>query len=124
MEKLRREQKIIFVATLIATASFYQQINWIHYLLLFWVIDIFGYWPGLIYTKVSKKEIIHPIFYRIYNTMHDLSTIFIIAIAYISWSDAPYSILGVCLHVSIDRGLLGNYHKNSTYKFKEGGLQS
>lgn len=124
MERLRIESKLLFVAVVCASVWFYDQINWIHYVFLFWVIDVFGYWPGYVYSKLSKKDVIHPFFYRIYNSMHDLTTVFIIMLAYVTFSDAPYSVLGIPLHISIDRGLLGNYHKKPNYSFHQGGLQA
>ena len=124
MDKLRRESKLLFVAVVVSTIFFYDKINWIHYFALFWVIDIFGYWPGYLYSKVTGKGVIHPFFYRIYNSMHDLTTVFVLMILYVTFSDSPYSVLGIPLHIAVDRGLLGNYHKNDTYNFNQGGLQT
>ena len=124
MDSLRTESKILFAIIVAATALTYQQINWWHYLALFWVIDVVGYWPGLLYSKITGSERVPQVFYLLYNAMHNLATLAVLVIAYVYFSDTPYSALSVPLHLAIDRGLLGNYHKNSSYAFHQGGLQS
>ena len=124
MKHLKYESIALFVLMLLATVIFWKEMNWVHYLVLFWIIDIIGYWPGVIFSKILKTNTPPTIFYHTYNFMHNYGTVALIGLIYASVSSTPYSALSLFLHLSIDRGILGNFLKKKSYEFHIGGLQS
>jgi hypothetical protein len=122
LQRLKKEYCLIFLVVIGSTILFFDEINLVHYVILFFGIDAIGYWPGLLYTKIKKTEFIPRWFHRLYNLMHDQSTLLVLGLLYICVSASPYSVLAILLHLSVDRGLLGNFHKYSYHEFNKGSF--
>jgi len=117
MDLLKNDARVVFILALLSSLVLFNQINWLHYFILFWIIDVFGYWPGFLFTKFFARDTPPPIFYYLYNLFHSFSGVFVICITYLFFFDTPLTLLAVALHISIDRGLLGNSLKSSEEVF-------
>lgn len=114
--------RIEYIAVLLASSAliliYFSQINWIHFLIFFWVIDVIGYWPGYVVALLKPDEQPALFYYRIYNTMHNVGLWSLVAAAYIPLASEPASILAPFFHLAIDRGMLGNFYKRYPETFR------
>ena len=112
MQLIRKDASLMFLIVLLTSVYYWKQIDWGHYFLLFWVIDFFGYWPGVIYAKATSNPKPPQIFYSLYNIFHSNSGVFVIAFTYLYFfAGTAASMLALLLHLCVDRGLLGNFLK-------------
>ena len=121
---LRLEYIALLSITLILLNQHIQDINWIHFLLIFVFIDLVGYIPGYFYVKYTKKAIPSRYFYILYNTTHNFCTV--TCVAFILWQLGllTWSFLAVPIHLFGDRGLLGNFYKPLASPFTESTVVS
>lgn len=93
----------------VGTGIFASEINWIAYFVLFWIIDVVGYWPGVVMCRVAKSRHIPSFFTHLYNLMHSNSgaLALVLSFALIS-SESIAAALAIPVHLGIDRGILGN----------------
>jgi len=118
----RTEALIAFLIAVSASVYFWREIDWVHYLVLFWIIDILGYWPGVLFTKISGRQTPPKAFYYAYNFLHSTPGMLSIALVYTAIFGQAYATLALVVHMSIDRGVLGNSLKNPTQPFAMGKL--
>ena len=116
----RAEAIVAFFIAILASVYFWRQIDWVHYFLLFWVIDIFGYWPGLLFAKFSGRQTPPEVFYYAYNFFHSVPGMLLIALLYTMITGQAYATIALIVHMFIDRGILGNTLKNPAQPFAMG----
>jgi hypothetical protein len=102
----------------IGTLSSLDRIDWIAFFVLFWIIDVVGYWPGVIMARIRSGGPVPNLFYHFYCVTH--STAGGLALAAIYGLLAPAtaaSAFAIAVHLGFDRGILGNRLKRSGEKF-------
>jgi hypothetical protein len=110
--KLRWDGLGLFLSSLIVSILLFQQINPLHYLFLFFVIDVFGYYPALIERYFSRNDRQPAPLYAVYNLFHSNCGGLLIAMVYLASGGDAVNLLALTLHYGIDRGFLGNYLKS------------
>lgn len=114
----RLDGYVMLAIGLVGTAIFASEINWIAYFVLFWVIDVFGYWPGVVMCRLAKTRQIPNAFTHLYNLMHSNSGALSLTIAFaLISSDSLAAALAIPVHLGIDRGILGNRLKQTGKDF-------
>lgn len=119
MKLLRLEYFALFLISIFLTYVFSSKINWWHFLLLFFSIDILSYYPGRIWSLINHNDIPPRIFYIIYNCCHNISLLLFASLVWIYFLKDNYSFLALFVHISIDRGILGNFPKVVSDEFKK-----
>lgn len=114
---LRYEYLLFFVLGLMASIHLYRDIDWLAYFLLFLLIDAIGYIPGVLWSLLSGSN--HPptFFYRAYNVAHSMPFLLLVTLVYWLLFADLYPTLALFVHLSGDRGVLGNFFKTRDEKF-------
>ncbi|MDJ0641453.1 MAG: hypothetical protein QNJ15_01420 [Erythrobacter sp.] len=100
---------VMLAVGLVGTALFAPAIDWIAYFILFWIIDVVGYWPGVTMCRVAKSRQIPSVFTHLYNLMHSNSGALILVLGYaLLFPGSVAAALAIPVHLGIDRGILGN----------------
>ena len=94
------------------------QVRWVPALALFAAIDVIGYLPGLIAFKRARGGAVAPVYHLLYNVTHSLLTSGAVALIW-AWAVGwEWALLALPLHLSGDRGLLGNFAKPADLPFE------
>ena len=95
------------------------EVHWWRAVAAFWIIDIVGYIPGAIAFKYSKDGRISRWFYNSYNIAH---TYLVTGTGVALWAYAiggfEWAMLGVPIHLCVDRGVFGNTLKPVELSFE------
>lgn len=94
------------------------RVDWILFIALFIVIDLFGYLPGAVAYRCSANGRIAVGYYIAYNVMHSYLTWITtlgLASAVVGWQ---WAFLAVPIHLLGDRGLFGNAVKSFHVSFE------
>ncbi len=103
---------------LAGTALFAPEIDWVAYFVLFWIIDVLGYWPGVVACRVTRARHIPSIFTHLYNLMHSNSGALALTLGFALISTGSIAAaLAIPVHLGIDRGILGNRLKHPAEAF-------
>jgi len=89
----------------------YESINWYLFNILFWGIDLIGFYPGMLYYKYVNKNV-PKIFYAIYNISHSYLTWVIFSLGWVYFYGIDYVLLAPWIHLMADRGIFGNTLKS------------
>lgn len=93
-------------------------VHWLLFAVLFLVIDVVGYLPGMIAYRRSPDGSIDRIYYLLYNVMHCyLTWTVLLGVATLVWG-WQWAFLAVPLHLLGDRGLFGNSVKSFVVPFE------
>lgn len=117
LSRMKYEYLLIFILSVTASIYFYDQINWPNYIILFAIIDVAGYIPGIIWSLAKKTHPTPLFFYRAYNFTHSIAFAAMLAATYFFIFNEIYSTLALAAHLSGDRGVLGNFFKSHKEKF-------
>lgn len=94
------------------------RIDWIAFFVLFWIIDVVGYWPGVVMARIRPGERLPNLFFHLYNLTHSTAGGLAIAATYgLLAPDKAASAFAIAVHLGIDRGILGNRLKRPGEKF-------
>ncbi|MBN8501192.1 MAG: hypothetical protein J0M19_08595 [Sphingomonadales bacterium] len=105
----RLDGYLLLLVGLAGTALFASRIDWLHYAVLFWVIDVLGYWPGVARAHLTKTRHLPRGFTHLYNLMHSNTGGLALALgSALVWPGSIASALAIPVHLGIDRGILGN----------------
>ncbi|CAM4153314.1 hypothetical protein [Pseudoalteromonas ostreae] len=104
---VRMEHSVLLIVMAGVAALNYESINWYLFNALFWGIDLFGFYPGMVYYKYINKNV-PKIFYVIYNTSHSYLTWTVFSVAWVYFYGFDYVLLAPWMHLMADRGLFGN----------------
>ena len=95
------------------------EVHWWRAVAAFWIIDIVGYIPGAIAYRYSKDGRIRRWFYNSYNIAH---TYLVTGTGVALWAYAiggfEWAMLGVPIHLCVDRGVFGNTLKPIELSFE------
>ena len=100
---------LLLAIGLVGTTVFAPTIDWIAYAVLFWTIDVIGYWPGVAVARLTRRKRVPTVFTHLYNLTHSSAGGLALALGYAVFAPASAaSALAIAVHLGIDRGLLGN----------------
>ncbi|HUL41852.1 MAG TPA: hypothetical protein VLV32_08105 [Burkholderiales bacterium] len=100
---------IIFVALALAHLK---DISWGRFICAFLLIDLIGYLPGAVASRRSRGKPIAPIYYLLYNLTHNYVVAGAAVVLWVLAAGGPeWAMVAVPIHLSGDRGLLGNFSK-------------
>lgn len=119
MKLLRLEYFALFWISIFLTYEFSNNINWWQFLILFFSIDILSYYPGRIWSLLTQNDTPPRVFYIIYNCCHNFSVLVLVSLIWLYFFKDNYSFLALFVHISIDRGVLGNFPKVVSDEFKK-----
>jgi hypothetical protein len=85
---------------------------------LFYYNDVIGYIPGAIAYRRSKDKKIPKAYYALYNVMHSAITGATVAALWARFVRPEWALLGIPIHIGIDRGLFGNFLKPFSVPFE------
>jgi hypothetical protein len=109
---------------LLAAASAYllwrkrDAVRWPVVAALFGYNDTIGYIPGAIAYRRSRDKKIPKAYYAAYNVMHSVHTGVVVGALWSKLVRREWALLGIPLHIGIDRGLFGNFLKPFSVPFE------
>ena len=111
---------VLVLAALVALHA--SDVAWGRFVAAFVLIDLVGYLPGAIAFRRAGGGTIAPVYHHLYNLMHS----YLVAGAGVAvWALAnggpEWAMLAVPIHLSGDRGLLGNVYKPVLLPFEPAG---
>jgi hypothetical protein len=108
---------VVVLAALVLTH--WPDVAWPRFVLAFVAIDLVGYVPGALAFRRARGGPIAPIYHHLYNVTHN----YLVAAAAVAlWAFArgggEWAMLAVPIHLSGDRGVLGNVFKSAAAPFE------
>jgi hypothetical protein len=85
---------------------------------LFYYNDVFGYLPGARAYKKSETKRISKGYYAAYNFAHSAVTGAVVAGLWAKFVKPEWALLGIPLHIGIDRAIFGNFLKPFSVTFE------
>ena len=85
---------------------------------LFYYNDVFGYIPGAIAYRRSESKRISKGYYAAYNIAHSAVTGAVVAGLWARFVKPEWALLGIPLHIGIDRAVFGNFLKPFSVTFE------
>jgi hypothetical protein len=117
---MRRAFYVIFGMTCAALlAAHLGEVRWLRFAVAFLLIDLIGYLPGARAQRRAGRRPIAPHYHHLYNLTHSFLTVAAVAALWALGGGLEWAMLAMPLHLSIDRGLLGNFHKPIGRLFEE-----
>ena len=108
---------VVVLASMVLTH--WPDVDWPRFVLAFIAIDAVGYVPAALAFRRARGGPIPPIYHHLYNLTHSY---LVAAGAVALWAFArggtEWAMLAVPIHLSGDRGLLGNAFKRSAAPFE------
>lgn len=108
---------VVVLAALVLTH--WSEVAWPLFVLAFVAIDAVGYVPGALAFRRAHGGPIAPIYHHLYNLTHSY---LVAATAVALWAFArggvEWAMLAVPIHLSGDRGILGNVFKSPAAPFE------
>jgi hypothetical protein len=95
-----------------------KEVRWPIALGLFLYNDTLGYVPGAIAYRRSRDKSISKAYYAAYNIMHSGVTAAIVAAVWARFVRREWAMLGIPLHIGIDRAVFGNMLKPYSVPFE------
>jgi hypothetical protein len=109
---------IVAIFSSLALAHF-EDIVWARFVAAFLLIDLIGYLPGAIAFRRSAGRPISPTYHLLYNLTHNyVITGTAIALWALAIGGLEWAMVAVPIHLSGDRGLLGNFSKPASLPFE------
>lgn len=93
-----------------------RQVDWARFAAAFALIDLVGYLPGWLATRLALERAprrpISAVYHHLYNYTHSVRSLGLAAAAWAAALGRPeWAMLALPLHLAGDRGLLGNFAK-------------
>ena len=85
---------------------------------LFLYNDTLGYVPGAIAFRLSSDKKIAKPYYAAYNVMHSAITAAVVAAVWAKLIRPEWALLGIPLHIGVDRAAFGNFLKPFSVPFE------
>ncbi|HXZ97231.1 MAG TPA: hypothetical protein VEG37_09340 [Burkholderiales bacterium] len=118
---MRAEHVAIVVIFTALVVAHFDEISWGRFIAAFALIDLVGYLPGALAFRSSGGKQIPRIYYVLYNLTHNYV---VVGAAVALWALAAggpdWAMVAVPIHLSGDRGLLGNFSKPWALPFEPG----
>lgn len=112
---LRVDFLVLLLIQVMLIVVHWSDINWWHFALAFWWIDLFGYVPAAIYyyTGSEQRRAAMPKgFYVIYNFTHSVAVNVIMTCLWFMFvGEWQWAMLAATTHLCIDRSVFGNIFK-------------
>jgi hypothetical protein len=98
-----------------------RDIAWGRFIALFLLIDLIGYLPGALAFHRAGGKAIAPTYYLLYNLTHNYLVVGgVLALWALGHGGPEWAMLAAPIHLSGDRGLLGNFSKPLALPFEPG----
>jgi hypothetical protein len=108
---------VVVLAALVLTHS--SDVAWPRFIAAFAAIDLVGYVPGMLAFRRARGKRIAPIYHHLYNVTHSyLVAAAAVALWAVGCGGVEWAMLAVPIHLSGDRGVLGNLFKPPTAPFE------
>jgi len=109
---MRTEHAALVLALSGLVLFHWREVAWGRFVVAFALIDLIGYLPGAIAYRRAGGGRIAPLYYHLYNLTHSyLVTGVVVGLWALLGSGVEWAMLAVPIHLSGDRGLLGNSYK-------------
>ena len=115
---MRAEHLAIVAACVVLVLWHVEQLHFWRFALVFVVIDLVGYIPGLVAYLRHGKGRIDPAYHYLYNAAHSYLTWGAIVLAWGFTLGWEWAMLAVPIHLSGDRGVFGNVFKPAGRAFE------
>lgn len=116
---VRAEHTALVLVLSVLVALHAREVAWGRFLTAFVAIDLVGYLPGAIAFRQAGGGRIAPLYHHLYNVTHSYLTagaavgLWALAVGSVEWA-----MLAIPIHLSGDRGLLGNVYKPVSLPFE------
>ena len=117
---IRTDWAILMLATMIAAALHWREINWWIFMAMFWWIDILGTFPGTFLQKKKPDRKVPEWCILLYNFCHSFTTVGVITAAWYALYGPAWEMLAMPMHLAADRSIFGNIYKRIDPKFEPG----
>ncbi|MCT2582794.1 hypothetical protein [Actinophytocola gossypii] len=84
------------------------EVRWLPAVVLFAVIDVVGYLPGLVAHHRAGGERIAKAYYVLYNVMHSFVTHAVVVAVWVLVAGWEWALLAIPIHLCGDRALFGS----------------
>jgi hypothetical protein len=115
---MRAEHLFVVLVCSAMAIWYFREIDLWRFALLFLVIDVIGYVPGLVAYLRSGKGRVAPIYHYLYNVTHSYLTWGVVVFAWVQCFGWEWALLAVPIHLSGDRGIFGNVLKPADRSFE------
>lgn len=116
---MRAEHVAIVVIFAALALAHLKDISWGRFIAAFLLIDLVGYLPGAVAFRRSGGRPIPPIYYLLYNLTHNYVVLGAAVALWVLAAGGPeWAMVAVPIHLSGDRGLLGNFSKPLSLPFE------
>lgn len=96
-----------------------REVYWERFIAAFVAIDLAGYLPGAIAFRRAGGGRIAPLYHHLYNVTHSyLTAAAVVGLWALAAGCVEWAMLAVPIHLSGDRGLLGNVYKPVSMPFE------
>jgi hypothetical protein len=114
----RAEYLVGFAVATVLGAWHWHEIRVLPALLLFFYIDVIGYFPGAVAFRRSRTGRISKVYYVLYNTMHSLITQAAVVGLWMLLFGPEWALIVIPFHLFGDRGVFGNFLKPFNLPFE------
>lgn len=121
---VRLDWLCIMLVLAVLVAVNWQQVNWLRFWVMFWVIDAVGTVPGFYYYFRNRHRthgVVPNWCVVAYNTCHSFATTTLVLAGWYYLSGPEWAMLGMPIHLAGDRGVFGNIYKNFGVQFEASG---
>lgn len=116
---IRAEHLAIVIIFSVLGLMHLHDIAWGRFAAAFLAIDLIGYLPGAIAFHRAAGKPISPAYHLLYNLTHNyMVTGTAVALWAFAIGGLEWAMVAVPIHLSGDRGLLGNFSKPATHPFE------
>jgi len=116
---IRAEHLAIVVIFSVLGFMHLQDIAWARFAAAFLLIDLIGYLPGAFAFRKAGGKPIPPAYHLLYNLTHNyVVTGSALALWALAIGGLEWAMVAVPIHLSGDRGLLGNFSKPPSLPFE------
>ena len=105
---LRVEHGLALVVCLALFVLHLGEVRWLPAVVLFAVIDVVGYLPGLVAHHRAGGERIAKAYYVLYNVMHSFATHAVVVAVWVLVAGWEWALLAIPIHLCGDRALFGS----------------
>ena len=116
---VRAEHAAVVVVLAALVLTHWSEVAWPLFVLAFVAIDVVGYVPGALAFRRARGGPIAPIYHHLYNLTHSyLAAAAAVALWAFTRGGVEWAMLAVPIHLSGDRGVLGNAFKSPAAPFE------
>lgn len=116
--RLRAVHAALVLAFSLVVLAHVRSVAWGRFVLAFALIDLVGYAPGALAFRRARRRSIAPVYHHLYNTTHSYLTAVLGLGLWAVVGHVEWAMLAIPIHLSGDRGLLGNFSRPVSMPFE------